>query len=213
MNILKNKKGGTILIMTLLMLSSILVVALSVSDIVNIGLRINQNQVYSTKAYFAAEAGAEQILNNVRNNSNFDIFNDCNDLDYVVFDNIGICVDTEPCCQNSIYQNPIGDANYTVQYDIDDANLAVVKLTSRGSYSDVQRAIQVAYCSPYCDRKGYECGDNGCGGDCGVCGDHGSCNDTGDQQCNCDSNYVSCAGTCDCDITVNQCLEGLCVPL
>ena len=54
------------LLMTILVLASILTISLSLSAIVVNGLKMGVNQVHSTKAFFAAEAGAERILWEVR---------------------------------------------------------------------------------------------------------------------------------------------------
>ena len=61
-NITKNNQGSTMLLMTILVLASILTISLSLSAIVVNGLKMGVNQVHSTKAFFAAEAGAERIL-------------------------------------------------------------------------------------------------------------------------------------------------------
>ncbi len=182
--------------MTLLMLSSILVVALSVSDIVNIGLHINRNQVYSTKAYFAAEAGAEQVLSEIRSNG-FDPRDDssknCDDGDYISFNN-GDCGGSAPCClaTEQIYTLSTS-TEYSVRYNNPDC--CQIILTSRGRFTDVQRAIQATYCQPDCGAK--ECGtnNNGCGGDCGACGPNSVCDDPGTETCSCSGPFDDCNGT------------------
>src|SRR5680860_1309976 len=65
---LKNNKGAALL-MTLLILSSILVVALATSDLVMSGIKMSRNRIQSTKAFFAAETGIERLLWAVRKDS------------------------------------------------------------------------------------------------------------------------------------------------
>lgn len=67
-SIIKNKKGS-VLLMTLFVLSGILVVALAASQIVDSGIKTGRIQSDSTKSYFAAETGIEQVLWEVRKNN------------------------------------------------------------------------------------------------------------------------------------------------
>ncbi|MEA1963434.1 MAG: hypothetical protein U9M94_04345 [Patescibacteria group bacterium] len=71
-SILKNKTGSAMLLMTLFTLASILTISLSLSAIVVNGLKMGVNQVHSTKAFFAAEAGAERILWEARKENRID---------------------------------------------------------------------------------------------------------------------------------------------
>ena len=70
-NIIKNKSGGTLLILTIIMLTAVLTIVMAVADIVRNGLIIDRTQLESTKAFFAAEAGAERILYDARKNPLF----------------------------------------------------------------------------------------------------------------------------------------------
>jgi len=62
LKILKNQRGGTALMMTMMILSSVLFIVLATSDVVRNGMIASKSQVHSAKAYFAAESGAERIL-------------------------------------------------------------------------------------------------------------------------------------------------------
>jgi hypothetical protein len=67
-NDIKNKKNGSALMMTLLILTGSLTVVLIAADLVVNGIKSGRNQSYSTKAYFAAEAGTEYSLWEMRKN-------------------------------------------------------------------------------------------------------------------------------------------------
>ena len=66
----KNKKcqkkwlnsSGTALLMTVMILNSIILISLAAAKLVTSGIKDSATQVKSTKAYFAAEAGAEREL-------------------------------------------------------------------------------------------------------------------------------------------------------
>jgi len=59
---------GSALILTMFIMAGMLVVALSGAYVVALGLRAGGVQAQSTKAYYAAEAGAEQLLWELRQN-------------------------------------------------------------------------------------------------------------------------------------------------
>ena len=63
------EKKGSALIMTMFILTGMLIVAMSGSYIILIGLRAGGVQSQSTKAYFTAEAGAESLLWEMRHDS------------------------------------------------------------------------------------------------------------------------------------------------
>jgi len=65
-SIRKNKQGSTALLMTMLILFAIFTVTLAVSDVILNNLKVGRGQADSTKAFFAAEAGAERILYEIR---------------------------------------------------------------------------------------------------------------------------------------------------
>lgn len=62
-----NKKGSA-LILTMFIMAGMLIVAISSSYIVALGIKAGGIQAQSTKAYFIAEAGAERFLWELRQN-------------------------------------------------------------------------------------------------------------------------------------------------
>ena len=56
------QKQGSALILTMFILSGMLIVAMSGSYVILLGIKAGGLQAQSTKAYFAAEAGAERLL-------------------------------------------------------------------------------------------------------------------------------------------------------
>jgi len=54
--------AGTALLMTILILNSIILISLAAAKLIFSGVTESNTQARSTKAYFAAEAGAERIL-------------------------------------------------------------------------------------------------------------------------------------------------------
>lgn len=59
-------KSGSALILTMFILAGMMIVAFTGSYIVLVGIRSSGVQYQSTQAYFAAEAGAEQLLYKLR---------------------------------------------------------------------------------------------------------------------------------------------------
>lgn len=62
----KSKRSGSAMILTMFIMAGMLVVAMSGSYIILIGIRAGGLQSQSTRAYFAAEAGMEDVLYQVR---------------------------------------------------------------------------------------------------------------------------------------------------
>lgn len=66
MKIFKNKQRGSILLLTLFILTFVVVTVLGGASLALTSTQMASVQSHSTKAYFAAEAGAEQLLYRVR---------------------------------------------------------------------------------------------------------------------------------------------------
>jgi hypothetical protein len=62
-------KPGSAMILTMFILAGMLIVAMSGSYVILAGIKAGGTQAQSTKAYFAAEAGLEDILYQVRKES------------------------------------------------------------------------------------------------------------------------------------------------
>ena len=140
MNIFKGKnrnRGGTVILLVVIILSSILLVTLTTSEIMRIGIRLGIMQVESTKAFFAAEAGIERLLYDIRRNlpDTFDPGTECNVGEY--YDVAGGCdaLRTDHSFSNStiVY----------IAYTDDD----VLKKTFKayGAFRDVRRAVEIRY--------------------------------------------------------------------
>ncbi len=133
-NIFKNKNGGTILLMTVLILASILTVTLTAGEIVRIGLIMGRTQVHSTKAFFAGETGIEQVLWETRING-FDP-SGCNGDDYIHFG-------TPVTCDSNFEEYFLSNgASYIVKYITD---IPDITFHSYGSYVDMQRRVEIYY--------------------------------------------------------------------
>jgi len=62
-------KSGSALLLTMFIMAGMLIVAISGSSLVLAGIKAGGIQAQSTKAYFAAEAGSERLLWELRKNS------------------------------------------------------------------------------------------------------------------------------------------------
>lgn len=121
MNKQKNQKG-VILLLTLFILLGILVITLAAADLVLAGLKMNRLTGYSNLAFFAAEAGLERALWEVRKNN------------YPLPD-----ADTD----NIFSVSDLGNGSaYRVDYAISTPNIT---FTSIGSYRGANRSVESAY--------------------------------------------------------------------
>ena len=133
------KNQGTALFMALMILSGVLVVSLGAANLINLGIRQSRIQVYSTKAYFAAEAGAERVLWEIRKNG-FNPSSCVENVDYVIFDNDNFPPNTAVCGSeqiNSLFNN----ATYSVFYKLS----SPITFESIGRFQDAKRSVEVSY--------------------------------------------------------------------
>ena len=137
----KNQKGGTAILLVLLIMSSFLVVTLAMSDLVINGFRMDKTQLESTKSYFAAEAGAERILYEIRK-LGFDVtIGPCVNGDYIDY-SPGNC-DVNDCCTVAEFLYPLSNGSeYKTVYSFD---APTTTLSSIGIFDDVQRKVEVRY--------------------------------------------------------------------
>lgn len=77
--LLKNKKGSALLL-TLLVITSIIVIAMGGSTLALSGIKMAGVQSQSVKAYFAAEAGAEELLYKTRKEQSIDLSASLNEI-------------------------------------------------------------------------------------------------------------------------------------
>ena len=65
----RQARPGSALILTMFIMSGMLLVAMSGAYVVFLGIKAGGIQAQSTKAYYAAEAGAEKLLFEIRKNN------------------------------------------------------------------------------------------------------------------------------------------------
>ena len=80
------KRKGSALLLSLLLITSIIVIAMGGSSLALSGIRMAGVQSQSVKAYFAAEAGAEELLYKVRITNEINLSGDEGDI--VIDENI-----------------------------------------------------------------------------------------------------------------------------
>ncbi|MCX6796417.1 MAG: hypothetical protein NTW06_02870 [Candidatus Falkowbacteria bacterium] len=133
-----NKQDGSVLLMTVIVLATILTVVLAASEVVRNGLVMDRTQLDSTKAYFTAEAAGERILWETRNGPGFT----CNSGDCIHF-NSGNAVCDITCNDTNLISDLLVDYIYHIKYE----SLAGgdTKLTCYGSYKGESRAIEIIY--------------------------------------------------------------------
>jgi hypothetical protein len=122
------KKSGTALLMTILILNSIILVALSAAKIIVSGVRESGTQSKSTKAYFAAEAGAERMLYEYRKG-------------------INTCGVTGNATSTCVFNKALtGGGSYNVYWKSgnNDPGGALV-FYSAGTYADLRRSVEIDF--------------------------------------------------------------------
>ena len=139
--------------MTVLVLFSILTITMYVADISRNNVIMAGEQNQSTKAFYAAEAGAEKIMWNIRQDSldpgDGTGYCTANPADFcfdaLVNGDIDECV-TVGTCVNESTQELSNDSIYgiTFKYD-DDGTNATTTLTSLGSFGEINRVVQLKY--------------------------------------------------------------------
>lgn len=133
LKLLKNNKG-TALLMILFMLSGILIVALGAANLIIPGIKMSRNQISSTKSYFAAETGIEEILITTR----------INEMDISGCDattNKYLNLVTETCAGTQQTYFLPNSASYVVIFVSD----SPITFRSTGSYRGTKRSIEVSY--------------------------------------------------------------------
>lgn len=114
--------------LALLILSAVLVIAFGVSALMLGELKLSQDVPKSLKAYYAAEAGVERILYDVRQ------LGSASDIGTYPY-----CSQGEPGVECLPADS---EACYAVDYD-DSGGLVTIK--SAGCYRGVRRAIEISY--------------------------------------------------------------------
>lgn len=116
-----SQKSGTALLMTILILNSIVLISLAASKIVVSGVKMSGIQAKSTKAYFAAEAGAEQLLWSYRKSG-------------------GACA---PSSENSChFKKNLPNAS---SYQVDYISPTATTFVSIGTFSGLKRSVELNF--------------------------------------------------------------------
>lgn len=121
---IKTEKPGSALMLTLFILSAVMLIVIGGATTIASGLKMGRIQAYSTRAYFAAEAGAERVLYGVRKGSEF------NDLNNTGRENVFA---TTTLSMGS---------EYIVNYD---SFTPEIVFTSIGSYRGTQRSVELNF--------------------------------------------------------------------
>lgn len=117
-----NKKGSALLL-TLFILSSVLVVAIGGSSVIVAAIKMSGVQSESTKAYFAAEAGAERVLYEVRKAQTVNLIT--------------------PYRDNIFGQTDLSDGSYyIVNYG---QKFPKITFTAIGTYDRTKRSVEVSF--------------------------------------------------------------------
>ena len=116
-------KKGSALLLTLFLLSGIMVVAFAGSYLVMAGLRSSALQYDSSRAYFAAESGAEYSLHQVRKMGK----------------------DIDPMATQSNFLVGNMPSGYSGSFVVDYTRWLPITLTSVGSYGVTKRGIELIF--------------------------------------------------------------------
>jgi len=152
---IKNQKGATALLLTLLILMSMLFIAITASDIIRNGLQMSQAHLQSTKAYYGAESGTERMLWEIRKNSHDPVVDswtatECINFNIEVNGNIAT-PETNTCGTNAsgnfTHQKlSSDDIIYSTEYNNNGAMPLFIKLKSIGEYEGItRRVVEIGY--------------------------------------------------------------------
>ena len=162
--IVKNKKGGIAIMLTIFCLFSIMFISFIAADIVINSILATRTQVFSTKAYFAAEAGAERVLWEIRQNDTGSAFmGSCsptngeeNCIDHWTINGPPSELRCYPvseanCTPSPPESPPISGSTFYVNYidcldasDCDTDQYSYI-FTSIGKYKEVRRAVDTKF--------------------------------------------------------------------
>jgi len=159
---LKNQKGATLILLVVLILSSVILVSLISGDLVQNGLKMSRTQAHSAKAFFASEAGAEKVLNDIwKQKKELDEDSNCLSCSgvgdkYICFDNSNDCnIDfsggppynnacSDSCSENIC--NLSNDTSFKIKYDcVSLSDMATSTYQSIGNYKNINRVIEIKY--------------------------------------------------------------------
>jgi hypothetical protein len=142
--IFKNQSGVIAVLISVIIMAAILTVTLAASAIIQNGIIMGKTQVHSTKSYFAAEAGLERLLYEIRNDASPFNTSTCSVNDYA-----NLAADQ---CQAGLSTITLSNSTtFNIQYrnpslsTCPPSGVCSVSFYSYGSFQGVQRAVEVAY--------------------------------------------------------------------
>jgi len=139
--ILIKNHNGVALLMTMLIMASFLVVVLMAADIITSGITMAKTQTFSTRAFFAAEAGAERALWEVRKN-NFAFERADTTACFDPTDYIEFIYPAPAVCNLTLQEYTLSNnASYSVVY----ASSSPIIFRSIGDFSDTRRVVEVSF--------------------------------------------------------------------
>ena len=115
-------KKGSALIMTMFIMAGMLIVAISSSYIVALGIKAGGIQAQSTKAYFIAESGAERFLWELRQNDAY-------------YDQASGFV---------LFQNAAGDFLEDASYEVFRVGSNGITYRSVGDFGNTRRSVELS---------------------------------------------------------------------
>lgn len=121
--ILSKKAEGSAIMLALFILSAIMIIIFAASSVVTSGLKMGAVQSQSTRAYFAAEAGAERLLYEFRKTGTFETTGQVGQENVFGTTTLGI------------------GSSYIVNYD----DFAPIIFTSIGSYENTKRSVELNF--------------------------------------------------------------------
>jgi hypothetical protein len=138
----EDRSGSSAILITMLILSAILIAAFGTSNILTKGIVMGRSQVDSTKAFFAAEGGAERVIWSVRKHGlSCSTAGDIEDWE-VCFASNNLCQVT---CTTNI-QTFSNGAEYSLFYDFEQTGGdSTTTLRSIGVYDQITRVIELQY--------------------------------------------------------------------
>ena len=145
----KNNRGATLILMTLLVLTGVLAVSLSVSEVVRIGLTMSKTQINSTMSYYAAEAGMERILWEIRKQE-FNIPIECVSGECINFLAGGAIDMADPCdatCTSAAKYFTLASNDSTYRIFYDEVGIDSI-ITSAGNSREVNRVLKAQFETP-----------------------------------------------------------------
>lgn len=115
----QTEKSGSALALTMFILAGMLMVAMSGSTVILLGLKAGGIQAQSTKAYYKAESGIERILWEL-NKDNWQL--------------------PDTSLVNPVFTEPLREGNYKIYYTNFDP---FIIFTSVGEFQQTKRSVQV----------------------------------------------------------------------